>query len=609
MEFIIIYIIIITNSIFLKQILKGKIEEVIPIVTIGMTLLIYIAGLLDNLKVGVYSIILIFIIITVYLLIRQNKLKKKDEKIKLFKEFITPGFVIFTVIYIIYVLISQNKIFTHYDEFSHWGTVVKNMYIYNNFGTTPESLIQYNEYPPFAGVFEYIFLIIRGNYLESTVIAASKILYLSIIILIFRNITWKTDKKLIIIYTLGIIFLPMVFYTDFYDNILVDGLEGIFFAISLYSWYSIRNKKNRNIIVTCLLIALGLLKFSGIGLVILVLLILLIDTIIKKKNRKEILNVLFIILFISVFISTWFIKINLSGANKKWKIENINTENIQEIENNFAQKDIIEKFITTICFEKVLTPINLTYIECVILLGALSIIVYKIQVKVKRKKFLFYQVSIFIGIIIYTILLLLTYLFIIPEIESRQVASYERYIGTIFIGNTIFLFAIATNKKMKICKSKMIIILCIFTIICPLTNILIRLTDNNDEIQKEILKRRYIGQIEEYKDKLTPSDRIYYFSNKGSEANKKLYITRYLMMPLNIGNIEMKIENIENKETFENMLKEEKYTHIYLFELTDSVIELYEKIFPESKIKEKTMYKIENEDDGELNLKEIEGEK
>ena len=62
MEFIIMYIIIITISIFLKQILKGKIEEVIPIATIGMTLLIYIAGLLDNLKAGVYAVILIYII-------------------------------------------------------------------------------------------------------------------------------------------------------------------------------------------------------------------------------------------------------------------------------------------------------------------------------------------------------------------------------------------------------------------------------------------------------------------------------------------------------------------------------------------------------------------
>ena len=604
MEYIIMYIIIITISIFLKQILKGKIEEVIPISTIGMTLLIYIAGLSDNLKAGIYAIILIFVIITIYLLIKQNRLNKKDKKIKVFKEIITPGFVIFTILYIIYVLISQNKIFTHYDEFSHWGTVVKNMYIYNDFGTNPESLILYNEYPPFSGVFEYLFLIINGNYLESTVIASSKIFYLSIIILIFRNITWKTDKKLIIIYTLGIIFLPMIFYADFYDNILVDGLEGILFAISLYSWYSIQNKKVRNIVVICLLIALGLLKLSGIGLVILALIIILIDTLKNKRNKKEILNLLLIILLVSIFILTWFIKINISGANKKWEMENINTENIREIENNVAQKDIIKRFITTICFEKILTPINLTYIECVILLGAISIIAYKIQVKVKRKKSLLYQIGLFIGIIIYTISLLLTYLFIIPEIESVQIASYERYIGTIFLGNIIFLFAITTNIKTKISKSKTIIILCIFTIICPFNNILARLTDDNDEIEKEILNRRYISQIVEYKGNLEQTDKIYYFSNKGSEAKKKLYISRYLMMPFKIGNKEIKIEN---EEKFKSMLKEEKYTHIYLFELTENAIELYKKMFPEANIKEKTMYKIEN-NNGQLELIEIEGE-
>ena len=279
-------------------------------------------------------------------------------------------------------------------------------------------------------------------------------------------------------------------------------------------------------------------------------------------------------------------------------------ENIREIENNVAQKDIIKRFITTICFEKILTPINLTYIECVILLGAISIIAYKIQVKVKRKKFLLYQIGLFIGIIIYTISLLLTYLFIIPEIESVQIASYERYIGTIFLGNIIFLFAITTNRKTKISKSKMIIILCIFTIICPFNNILARLTDDNDEIEKEILNRRYISQIVEYKGNLEQTDKIYYFSNKGSEAKKKLYISRYLMMPFKIENKEIKIEN---EEKFKSMLKEEKYTHIYLFELTDNAIELYKKMFPEANIKEKTMYKIENHN-GQLELIEIEGE-
>ena len=75
--------------------------------------------------------------------------------------------------------------------------------------------------------------------------------------------------------------------------------------------------------------------------------------------------------------------------------------------------------------------------------------------------------------------------------------------------------------------------------------------------------------------------------------------------------IRFKIENkeikIENEEKIKSMLKEEKYTHIYLFELTGNAIELHKKMFPGTNIKEKTMYKIEN-NNGQLELIEIEGE-
>lgn len=45
MEFIILFLIIYTNSILLSNLLKKKIEQVIPISVIGITLLIYISGL------------------------------------------------------------------------------------------------------------------------------------------------------------------------------------------------------------------------------------------------------------------------------------------------------------------------------------------------------------------------------------------------------------------------------------------------------------------------------------------------------------------------------------------------------------------------------------
>ena len=310
MEYIIVFIITITISIMFTEILKRKIDEVIPITIICMTLLVYITGIFDNLKIGVYILLIIFFISLIYNIILTVKRGKNID----FDNILTPGLFIYTIIYIIYIFINKNKIFTHYDEFSHWGLIVKNMYIFNNFGLNAESFIQYCEYPPFMAVFQYIFLTIKGRYSEATIITASRIMYISIIIPVLKNITWKSDKKIILIYFISIIFLPMLFFENFYDNILVDGIASVFFGRALYSYYSVKDEKFRKITIILLLIALGLIKSSGIGLTLLVMMIMLIDALINIKNKRELIRMALIILIVLIFILTWYIKIDISNA-------------------------------------------------------------------------------------------------------------------------------------------------------------------------------------------------------------------------------------------------------------------------------------------------------
>lgn len=601
MEYVIMFIIIISISIVFTQLLKRKIDEVIPITVISMTLLVYIAGLFNNLKIGVYILIILFIISLIYIIIKYLLMRKKREKIKAFDKILTPGLFIYTIIYIIYIFISKDKIFTHFDEFSHWGVIIKHMYIFNDFGTNPESFIQYSEYPPFTAVFEYIFLIIKNSYSETTIITTSNILYISIIIPVLKNITWKSDKKTILLYFITIIFLPMLFFEDFYDNILVDGKEAIFFGISLYSWYSIKDKKFRNLTIILLLISLGLIKSSGVGLVALVIVTMIIDTLSNNKNKKDLINLAIIILTILLFISTWYIKINTSDAKIKWEIGEINLENIQNIKNNEIQIDIIQKFFYTLVFEKILTGNGFTYVQILFILVAISIYIIKNINNEEKRKYKYHQIMIFVSIIIYTISLLLTYIFIIPEEEALGLASFERYISTILLGDVIFLFAIISSKDYSIKTSRMIAIICILVVIFPITTITGRITDNNNEIEKATLQRKNIEKILKYKDILNENDKIYYFSNKGSIAKLKLYTARYIMMPLRINNIEMKIAS---KEQFQKMLLTENYTHLYLFELTMDFKNNYKELFPDKIIKEKTMYKINN-NNGNLELIEL----
>lgn len=80
MEYVIMFIIIISISIVFTQLLKRKIDEVIPITVISMTLLVYIAGLFNNLKIGVYILIILFIISLIYIIIKYLLMRKKEKK-------------------------------------------------------------------------------------------------------------------------------------------------------------------------------------------------------------------------------------------------------------------------------------------------------------------------------------------------------------------------------------------------------------------------------------------------------------------------------------------------------------------------------------------------
>ena len=65
------------------------------------------------------------------------------------------------------------------------------MFLYNCFGTNEQSVVRFNEYPPFTALFQYLFLGISKVYREDIIITAQNILYFSIILPIIKNVKWK----------------------------------------------------------------------------------------------------------------------------------------------------------------------------------------------------------------------------------------------------------------------------------------------------------------------------------------------------------------------------------------------------------------------------------
>lgn len=97
-----------------------------------------------------------------FLIVLITKRKNKDV-IKLWKNnFFSKGFYIFLLIYIIVFIYDYNRSFHVWDEWSHWGEMIKEMLRLDQFYSVESStLLVHKDYPPIIQLLELFFCNIR----------------------------------------------------------------------------------------------------------------------------------------------------------------------------------------------------------------------------------------------------------------------------------------------------------------------------------------------------------------------------------------------------------------------------------------------------------------
>ena len=125
--YILLFLLMINSSTFYSIIFNKKIEQTLFLTVFSYIVILFIFGIFNVLSVGYYLILClnaIALIFNIYKLI-----KNRD----LFKNILTPGLLFFTLTYLFILYISIGRQVSVGDEFSHWGTKVKNMYYLNTF--------------------------------------------------------------------------------------------------------------------------------------------------------------------------------------------------------------------------------------------------------------------------------------------------------------------------------------------------------------------------------------------------------------------------------------------------------------------------------------------
>ena len=534
----------------------------------------------------VVQIIVIFIMIW-------NKVRKKEiDKIKeAIKSIITPGLFVYLALFVINIMIHQGRILEDYDEFNHWGLIVKNMFTYNTYGTNAESAVLFNEYPPFTAVFQYFFLGIQKVYQEDTIIIAQNVLYLSIIIPITRTITWKKNLRKLWIAIPVIVFLPMIFYANFFLEILVDGILGIMFAYLMFAAFSKEEDLRFKMIkLFCGLIMLCLTKTTGLGLAVIGTGIILIRNLLDRKkkvenSKKETKGLLIVILLTILFTSLWYIKVS-PEEDKRWDFSRYSEEEIMQKED----KEISRYYWRAIFEQEEIAGKGLTIAGTFLVLTA---IFFRSKKWVKNKEYNYYGKAFIVAMILYYIATWISYMTIFEASEGLALASFARYTSLILLPFASFLINVVIEEEESNQISLIFIITTMIFVLLPISNIEKKYIEGKQHLEVVSANRDYYTKLRNQKDKLEVTDKILFLARSQDEVEFLKSINNYEIMPIHIE--EAKNTTFKTLEDFEELIKD--YTHVYIYRMEQEKKGLIKELFEDNTIEEDTLYCITYEND------------
>ncbi len=628
MSFILLFLMILSISVFISIIFEKHIAITIATSVLLIIILLYIFSLLNILLVGFYFVILIAVlalIYDIYYFIRKDRSKLKC--------LYSPAVVIYFIFFLISFIGSKGLVLTQWDEFSHWGLIVKNMYFFDTIGNHEFSTVQFVAYPPAVALFEYFYLKLSPILIEGKIFLSKNILYFSLLIILFKDIKWKQVVQILIRFIV-IISLPLMFYSDFYHSLLIDGLLGAVFAYIIVYYYTNKLDTYKLVNISLGVFVLTIMKDSGFGLSIIALIIIMIDLLFvgrdktnlyiksennlkKKFNKIALLVTPFLCMLLGRISWKIFSNINVASdaINKHTSIREIidtftgnHSEYQVRVVNNFF------KFITNETF--ISHSVRLTYVGIFIVLCILGIFLITNSKSKAKKRTTIAVILVITGLIVYTGYLLLLYLFVFSSQEAVVLAACQRYLSTYLLAAILILISlIVINTKKKI-AALLVLSLILLIDLSPITDLTLLSRIKTGQSVDAVAKYNTLEEIDKNID--YKKDKIYFLDINASHIGYEYWLARYKLTPTKINpkytwrigqdyyDNDQYTLNI-NVDEWEKTLIDEKYTYVYLLYTSERFKVNFGKAFENGSddVKNDSFYEV-NVIDQKIVLKRIE---
>jgi len=396
---------------------------------IGIALGLYIGGLLQSLDFTCTVVRIIgwifFAVVSLPALLAKMGAAKKHAN--LFLLVVIPAFYLLT-------LTPNYYSFASVDDYSHWGSISRNIALYDRFVISSDP-INVKDYPPGLAVIHYFYTSIAG-YRDNLALFAQGVFVFSCFAIFFLQLDrfskeFRTSAFYLLLLTS--LSLSWIFFLGLH-TLWADLPLGMLFGIVLVLFFTQDDLgKGKILKLAPFFLFMPLVKQMGLIFLMISVLILVIDLIFTRVRfaMREIIVLVTIFLLAIAIDFSWRIYLAHSGIQRTFQANFGLIEVIKSFLPSYAstrQKLTFEAF-THYFFGQISST---TYW---VLLTFLSAIAAYSSSHPKVRHFVLVRIGAgYLGLILYLSLLLVLYMFSFSEFESVRVASIGRYTKTYLLG-------------------------------------------------------------------------------------------------------------------------------------------------------------------------------
>lgn len=614
MSFLIAILVVVALSLNAAYIFRRKFEHALPMTIAAVSLLFYVLGLLNIRSIGSYLVLLAVLsssIFSIHKIIR--------HKTNPFFVFQSSGLISFLAIILIIGFLASGFVFSTWDEFSHWGLILKNLFQTDGFGNLVGSTTLFTWYPQGVSLFLNYITSFSSHFSESSALAGLLAMSYAQLLLIFMKVKHFDWKKTALI--TGIIFtLPLVFFSNFLSTIYVDGILALIFANALFFIYSYRKKDIFYAIYLSLQLYL-LVNTKQIGLVLsLIIMGVVIGDLVYTYRRNlqklgqflasakhDLIIVLIPLLAIALTHLSWSFYLKFHHISSNFSAPSLKTLSGVFFGSYPEYRDTtVGNFIHYFFDGRHFGPVSFSYFLWSIIILLVLYFVYIRQKRAAPERSFIIQALAVAGCYLYSGVLLVMYLTNFDAYESTNLASIDRYLGTYFLCLLVFTSFIVINyliRKPLHSNPKIAALFLVILFFVPMGNLISDIVQHRIAVTAKHTMRAPYEDIKRYQEMLDRSkDKVFIISQNSNGLD--YFVLRYNITPVassdehrawslgkQYSSDDQWTKDITADE-WSNILK--KYTYVYLYNVDDRFISDYGRLFEDKgTITDNSLHKVE----------------